>query len=142
MSRILIIQNSCFWNKKGYKKQKAAKKASFSHSVSFGKEKSRPFGENKRIYPGVTILGFVLAALIFLVGALYLYQVNSIATKGYELKEVENKIQESEKEINKLKIKEVELKSMYNIEKSTEDMDLVVSSDVSYLDMPGPVAMK
>ena len=83
-----------------------------------------------------------LMLAIFIAGAFYLYQVNSIATKGYEVKDIERKIQESEKEINKLKIMEVELKSMYNIEKATEKMNLITTSDVSYLEVDGPVAMK
>ena len=83
-------------------------------------------------------------ALIFAVisaGAFYLYQVNDLATKGYEIKEIENRINELQKESKKMKIKEVELRSMYNIEKATENLDLVNASNVSYLEMNSPVAM-
>ena len=139
MSRILLIQNSCFWNKGDYKRPRAAKKPTFAHGVLAGKE--RP-SQEEGSYPGLAVIGFVLIAVAFLSGALYLYQVNSIATKGYEFREIENKIQESEKEINKLKIKEVELKSMYNIEKATEGLNLITASEISYLDIAGPVAMK
>lgn len=139
MSRILVIQNSCFWNKGGYKSPKTVRKYSFAGSVFVRKEKA---GQKEDSYSGLTVVGFVLIAVTFLAGALYLYQVNSIATKGYEYKEVENRIQEAEREINKLKIQEVELKSMYNIEKATEGLNLVTVSEVSYLDIAGPVAMK
>jgi len=139
MSRILVIQNSCFWNKGDYTRSKAVKKSSFAGGVFVRKEKSVQKEEN---YSGLAIASFVLIAMVFLTGALYLYQVNSIATKGYALKDMENKIQEAEKEVNKLKIKEVELRSMYNIEKATEGLDLVSSSEISYLDIAGPVAMK
>lgn len=139
MSRILVIQNSCFWNKGDYKRSKAVRKTSFTSGVFVRKEKA---GQKEDNYSGLAVVGFVLIAVAFLAGALYLYQVNSIATKGYEYKEVENRIQKSEREINKLKIQEVELKSMYNIEKATEGLDLVTSSEISYLDIAGPVAMK
>ena len=42
----------------------------------------------------------------------------------------------------KLKIKEAELKSMYNIEEKTKDLNMVAPKDVSYLTLPGNVAMK
>lgn len=90
-------------------------------------------------------LGFVIFMMltgIIASGAFYLYQVNSIAVQGYEMKKVENRIQVLEKENQKLKIQEVESKSMYNIEKSTEDLNLVSSLEISYIEVKGPMAMK
>ncbi len=84
---------------------------------------------------------FLIASLV-IVGAAYLYQVNSIAAKGYEIREKETRIQDLKKESQQLKIKEVELKSMYNIEKSMDDLNLVTSPVVSYLEENGPMAMK
>lgn len=85
---------------------------------------------------------FMLAIALIALGAFYLYQVNTIATKGYEIKEVESRIQELQKENQKLEIREVELKSMYNIEKSMDNLNLVSSPNVSYIELDGPVAMK
>lgn len=91
---------------------------------------------------GTTGIIFILAATIIFCGACYLYQVNDLAAKGYEIREIENQIEDLRKSNESYKIKEVELKSMYNIEKSTQDLNLVNSSDVSYLEIKGPVAMK
>ena len=88
-----------------------------------------------------TIAVLILGGVVF-AGAFYLYQVNNITIKGYEVKDVENRIQSLEKENQKLKIREVESKSMQNIEKSTESLDLVRSSTVSYIERKGSVAMK
>jgi hypothetical protein len=85
---------------------------------------------------------FIMIGCVIFAGAIYLYQVNNIAIKGYEIKEVENKIQDLEKESQKLKIREVESRSMYNIEKATEELNLVNSANVSYVEMKGPMAMK
>jgi hypothetical protein len=85
---------------------------------------------------------FVLFSILAVSGAYYLYQVNDLASKGYEIRAIENQIAELQKESKKMKIKEVELKSMYSIEKATENLDLVSSSNVSYLEINGPVAMK
>ncbi|EKE11314.1 MAG: hypothetical protein ACD_15C00108G0009 [uncultured bacterium] len=85
---------------------------------------------------------FVVAAGIFFSGGFYLYQVNDIATKGYEIRDLEKRIQDLNKESKKMEIKEVELKSMYNIEKASQDLNLVNSGEVSYIEINGPVAMK
>jgi hypothetical protein len=88
-------------------------------------------------------LVFVMSISIFFCGAFYLYQVNDIATKGYEIRDLENRIQELNKEGKKMEIREVELKSMYNIEKASQDLNLVNSAEgVSYVEINGPVAMK
>lgn len=84
----------------------------------------------------------VLAAVVVFSGAFYLFQVNSLAAKGYELKELQNNLV-SLQEINKKgRIQEVELMSMYNIEKVTQNSDLVSLSNATYLELTGPVAMK
>jgi len=85
---------------------------------------------------------FFLAVCLFVAGSAYLYQVNGIVTKGYEIREYEAKIQDLEKESQQLQIKEVELKSMYNIEKSMDNLNLVTSAGVSYIKENEPMAMK
>jgi hypothetical protein len=91
---------------------------------------------------GVRKAGLALALAIFFSGAFYLYQVNDLANKGYEMKEVENKIAQLRQANERSKIQEVELRSMYNIEKSTGKFNLKNSSHISYLELNGPVAMK
>lgn len=85
---------------------------------------------------------FFLAAGLLMAGSVYLYQVNSVITKGYEIREKEAGIQELKKESQQLKIREVELKSMYSIEKSMGDLNLITSSGVSYVEENEPMAMK
>lgn len=90
-----------------------------------------------RIFRGL----FVLAMILSFCGVFYLYEINSLATKGYEIKEAENKIRELARDSRQLKIREVELRSMYTIEKSMKDFNLVSSSNVAYVEIDGPVAM-
>jgi hypothetical protein len=85
---------------------------------------------------------FVVIIGICMCGAFYLYQVNDSVTKGYEIRELESRIQNLNKESKKMEIKEVELKSMYNIEKASQDLNLVSSGEVSYIEINGPVAMR
>jgi hypothetical protein len=114
-------------------------------SKSFRLVKTRKKEEKKTAQPekyGVQTGIFFLVACLFVAGSVYLYQVNSIVTKGYEIREYETKIQELKKESQQLKIKEVELKSMYNIEKSMDGLNLVPSESVSYVEENEPMAMK
>lgn len=85
---------------------------------------------------------FVIMIGTCMCGAFYLYQVNDTVTKGYEIRELESRIQELNRESKKMEIREVELKSMYNIEKASQDLNLVSSGEVSYIEINGPVAMR
>ncbi len=85
---------------------------------------------------------FILVFLIIIAGSFYLYQVNDLATKGFEVRDLEKQIQNLQKNGKQMQIREVELRSMYNIEKSTQELDLVSPSNITYLEINGPVAMK
>jgi hypothetical protein len=83
---------------------------------------------------------FLLAA--FVAGAVYLYQVNDLATKGFEVQDLNSRIGTLAKEQKKMQIREVELRSMYHLEQSVNDLNLVNTKDVTYLELSSPVAMK
>jgi hypothetical protein len=87
-------------------------------------------------------LGFFMIICLVFSGAVYLSQVNGIAIKGFEVRDMEKKIQSLEKQNQKLKIQEVELASMNNIEKSMNDFNLVSPSSISYIEINSPVAMR
>ncbi|HLN18882.1 MAG TPA: hypothetical protein VK255_01800 [Patescibacteria group bacterium] len=93
---------------------------------------------------GLSLIGvcFILAFSLISLGAYYLYQVNDLATKGYEIKDMETQIQQLQKEGKKMQIREIELRSMYNLEKATQDLDLINAQNVTYVEMKSPVAMK
>jgi cell division protein FtsL len=111
-----------------------------SNSVSFGERKKtvRP----NSIKVGNVTLNFLLVALICILGVFYIFEVNNMATKGYEIKSLENKINDLKKDNEKLKIQSAELKSMYNIEEKTKELNMVVPKNTSYLNIPGDMAMK
>lgn len=109
-------------------------------SPAFRKAKRASVSGSARI--SLVSLVFVVLGFIVFSGAFYLYQVNDMATKGMEIKKVENEIKSLEESNEKLKIKEVELRSMYNIEKEVKDLDLVNTAEISYVEVKGPVAMK
>lgn len=119
----------------------AAKRGTAVASSGFvlKRSKARAVSDGKVSLNGMV---FVMVGGLIFAGALYLYQVNNISIKGYEVKAIESRIQDLEKENQKLKIREVESRSMYNIEKNTENLNLVNAANVTYVEMKGPVAMK
>ena len=107
-------------------------------------QKNRAFSKNCRGSLSLNFKGTasILMAIVFILGVFYLYQVNDLATKGYEIKEIEKQIA-SLSQINKSqRIKEVELKSMYNIEKTAENLNLISTQEITYFNLNGPIAMK
>lgn len=135
MSRILILNKSIANPKK------------FRLHCNAETSKARFLSAKNVFNAGSAKLSWISIVFVIIVGicfcsTFYLYQVNDIATKGYEIRALERKIQELNKESKKMEIREVELKSMYNIEKASQDLNLVSSGEVSYIEINGPVAMK
>jgi cell division protein FtsL len=91
---------------------------------------------------GRVTLSFILAALVCASGIFYIFEVNNLATKGYEIRELENRLKDVQKANETLRIQAAELKSMYKIEEKTKELNMVAPKDVSYLNIPGDVAMK
>lgn len=99
------------------------------------------FSSGKAKISLVTLTTLVLVSTAF-TGFFYLYQVNDLATKGFEIREIEKRIENLEEERKKLKIKETELKSMYNLEREVKEMNLTNCTSISYIEEKSPLAMK
>jgi len=106
------------------------------------------FGERKRVLKnrsfrlGNITLNLMLAVLICAAGVYYIFEVNNLATKGYDIKKMESDLETLKKENEQLNIRAAELKSMHNIEEKTKDLNMTAPKDVSYINLPGNVAMK
>ena len=113
---------------------------SHSNSIAFGKRKKAIKDQPEKA--GRITLTFVLVTLICAFGVFYIFEVNNVATQGYKIRALEKQAQDLKDKNEKLKIREAELRSMYNIEEKTRDLNMTVPKDVSYLSLPGNVAMK
>lgn len=85
---------------------------------------------------------FALVVLICAMGVFYIFEVNNVATQGYTIRDLEKQAQDLRNSNEKLKIREAELRSMYNIEERTKNLNMIAPKDVSYMALPGNVAMK
>lgn len=77
-------------------------------------------------------LGFWLLCLTFAVGVAYLVQVNGLATKGYEIKKLEQKLTELKEIDKRLELEMTSLQSIQSIESEVKVLNLVPSSGVNY----------
>ena len=111
-----------------------------SNPVFFGGRKRAM--KNKPEKASRVTLTFAFVALICAMGVFYIFEVNNVATQGYAIQNLEKQAQDLRDSNEKLKIKEAELRSMYNIEEKTKDLNMTAPKDVSYMALPGNVAMK
>lgn len=91
--------------------------------------------------PGFVSPWFVIAVFLIFSG-IYLYYTNSSAAKGYQIRQVEKEISDLKKENEQLKIREAELKSLYNIEELSRELNMAKAVQVSFIEEKSPVAMK
>ncbi|KKP69060.1 MAG: hypothetical protein UR66_C0002G0117 [Candidatus Moranbacteria bacterium GW2011_GWE1_35_17] len=94
-------------------------------------------------HSGFTKVKMSVVFLCLVVAMVYLGIINASAVKGYEIKKVEQKIEELKKENKQLQIQEAELNSFYNIKDNIGNLNMVEVKDVVYIDdNEGAVALK
>ena len=88
---------------------------------------------------GKPVLGVFL--MVMLVGALsvYLLEVNNIAAKGYEIRDLEKQVTEIQDENEKLSVRVIELKSMDQLNEKVAALDMVPVETMAYYDTLGQV---
>lgn len=73
---------------------------------------------------------------------IYLVQVNGLATKGYQIKELEQKIDELKKSSRELEGKSLELQSLSAISGKLKDLNMVESKEALYIHENSRTALK
>jgi cell division protein FtsL len=134
MAKILIINK----HKSGMLREKTPRRSEETARTRTGTGSS----EKGSIKIGLAGAGFLIIFFLIFSSAFYLFQVNDLAVKGYDIRDLENKISELEKDNKQMQIHEMELRSMYVIEKSAGDFNLVSPVNVSYLGINNTVAIR
>ena len=83
---------------------------------------------------------FVVLACTAFAGLFYVYSVNQTAVKGIEIRRAEQEVANQQKNNELLKIKEAELKSLYQIEEKSKQLNMVDSANIKYLEEMPSVA--
>lgn len=84
----------------------------------------------------------LLVAVFVGAGFAYLFAVNTIASKGFQIKELEKKINLAKTENEKLQLRMVELRSMTDLQEKIEELDMVPVDQITYYDTTGPVMVR
>lgn len=95
--------------------------------------------KQKRIRLGDSGLRILLLALIIVVGFSYLYYINGTATGGFDIKGIENQIEETSKQNKHLEIRSAEMQSLAVIEEASQGLEMVPTSYIEYLPAVGSV---
>lgn len=109
--------------------------------LKFQKKFRKPVkvSEKKQTKSGIkSRTNFVVKALIivFLVGSIFLYllQINSLATKGFKIQKLEQKVNVLKTKNKKLSLQAIKLRSMAELNEKVRNLDMVPISQYSYLE--------
>lgn len=91
------------------------------------------FGGEKCFSRSVFVV--VLVGLICCAGVMYVFQVNQLATMGYEMKQKEKAIDELRENNEQLEVKAAQLKSIYNLEDHKDGLKMEKPKDVSVMEV-------
>ncbi len=105
----------------------------FAHNKNKYKRNGVAATVSQKTKEGKKAIGFALFVLIGIVGFLYISQITSVSTKGYEISKYEKKLEELKKENQNLQIRLAELNSIYNLEKESLKFSKIDSKDISYI---------
>jgi cell division protein FtsL len=74
-----------------------------------------------------------LLIMLFVVCSAYVWQINSVATQGYYLKDLDKKLEILEKRNDHLQVEATQLKSLSRVEEEVKNLGLVKIDTVHYL---------
>jgi len=74
---------------------------------------------------------FVVGCVMF--GGAYFWQVNSLATRGYEIRDLEKNIQELKRSTQQLQIQAAEEQSLDKVTEKIKQLNMVLPEKVEYL---------
>jgi Tfp pilus assembly protein PilN len=125
------------WHKK-YKNKKTKIKFESMTNYSQGTSQTREGKSSRfRIFLSCILSISIVAALVG-----YLFEVNYITAKGYEIRNQEKQISALREENEKLKIKIVEIQSMTSLKKRVEELKMVPVDQVVYYDFTKKIFAK
>ena len=77
-------------------------------------------------------------ALVIVLGAAYIIQINSTVAQGYEMRELETKIQKMSLENQRMEVQVRKTKSLENVERNVKMLGLVPAETPDYVDASAP----
>jgi len=108
-----------------------------------GLGRSRTKTASQRVRESDSFLTFFSVIFVAVISVCYVFQINSMATSGYELEGYEDRLQSLKDDFRNMKNEEAGLRLLNNLETEKEKLSAITSSDIDYLTSSGTsVAMK
>lgn len=82
---------------------------------------------------GKQVWGYFMIGLVVVVGLSYLTFVNKVATDGYQVKALSEKVSELKNKNKKLELESSALQSMQRVSSASQDLNLVAISGIQYV---------
>lgn len=87
-----------------------------------------------RIRESESVLVVFAVFVVSIISFSYILQTNSIATKGYEVEEYEQKLEDLQNDFKNMKAVEAELRSMKQLDQERVKLSAVSSGDIDFID--------
>ena len=95
-----------------------------------------PAGVSKRKIKtsiGTKTLNLSILAAIALFGLVYMFEVNALGTKGYQIRTLEQQVRQIEQEQKNLQVEALDLQSSTLIQQQAQKLNFVPATNVTYL---------
>ncbi len=80
---------------------------------------------------------FLMVGLFVSSMVVYLAEVNNIAAKGFQVRDLENQIEKLASENEKLQVQAIEMRSMTDLSTKVQELGMVPVNDITYYDTTG-----
>jgi cell division protein FtsL len=90
----------------------------------------------------VKILNILIIFALLFAGGLYLFQISSLATKGFKIKDLEKKIETLKEQKEKIELEIADLQSTNKVQERIKNLNMVLTTKVSYISGTSSVAVK
>lgn len=106
--------------------------------------RKRLIQKNTRVYSSTFSKRFLHFSVIVFVFALgfYIFSVNALASKGYQMRSAEEKISDLTEKYRDLQIRSAELSALHHTEKVSGELELGKPQEIQFVKEVGPVAIR
>ena len=79
------------------------------------------------------ILNLSIFCGILLFGLVYLFEINALGTKGYEIRGLEQQVRQVEQEQKNLEVESLDLQSSSRVQDQVQSLNFVPATNITYL---------